>query len=134
MSRENVELVRAENTSFRRLADRGEIRSHVLRYFDPDCEYRPVEEINPLRGHDALIEWIEGWLEAWIRFSIEVDEVVDGGAFVFAVLNTNGLGRASGVEIRQRFFHVYEIRDGRILRMREYLDRDSALAAAGLLG
>jgi len=132
MSQENVEIVRSELASFSWLTDRDEIHSHVLRYFDPDCEYRPVEEIDALRGHEAVIEWIERWLEAWSSFSVEAEEIVDGGEVVVAAYNTNGLGRGSGVEIGQRLFEVCEMREGRILRMREYLERAEALEAAGL--
>ena len=38
------------------------------------------------------------------------------------------------MEISQRLFDVFEIRDGRVMRIREYLDRDEALEAAGLPG
>jgi ketosteroid isomerase-like protein len=132
VSHENVEIVRAQYASFSRLAERDEIHSHVLGYFDPNCEYRPVEEIDAIRGHEALIEWIERWLEAWSSFRAEVEEIIDGGELVVAEVSTSGRGRTSGVEIRQRFFHVFEMREGRILREGEYLDRDSALEAAGL--
>ena len=132
MSEENVEIVRAQYASFSRLAEAGEIHSHVDGYFDPNCEYRPVEEIDTIRGHEALIEWTERWLEPWSSFRAEVEEIIDGGELVVAQVSTSGRGRTSGVEIRQRFFHVFELRDGRIVREREYLDRDSALEAAGL--
>jgi ketosteroid isomerase-like protein len=132
MSHENVEIIRAHYASFSRLAERDEIHSHVLGYFDQNCEYRPVEEIDAIRGHEALIEWIERWLEPWSSYGEQVKEVIDGGEIMIAAVSMSGRGRTSGVEIRQRFFHVFEMREGRILRMREYLDRNSALEAAGL--
>lgn len=93
-----------------------------------------MEEIDAIRGHEAPIEYFERWLGAWRSFRVEVEEIIDGGELVVAAVSTDGLGRTSGVEIRQRFFHVFEMHEGRILRMREYLDRDSALEAAGLSG
>jgi ketosteroid isomerase-like protein len=133
MSQENVEIVRAFLASFNRLAEGGEdVHSHVPGFFDPNCEYWPVEEIDMIRGHEALIEWIERWLEAWSSFRAEVEEITDGGELVVAAESTIGRGRTSGIEIRMRWFHVFEMREGRILRWREYLDRDSALEAAGL--
>ncbi len=132
MSQENVEVVRAQYASFGQFADGGEVHSWVLAYFDPNCEYRPVEEVDAIRGHEALIEWTERWLEAWSSYSEQVEEIIDGGEIVVAEVSISGRGRTSGVEIRQRFFHVFEMREGRILRWREYLDRDSALEAAGL--
>ena len=132
MSQENVELVRAQYALFGQLAEGGEVHSWVLSYFDPNCEYRPVEEVDAVCGHQALIGWTKRWLEAWSSYSDRVEEIIDGGEIVVAVISIHGRGRTSGVEIRQRFFHVFEMREGRILRLREYLDRDSALEAAGL--
>ena len=86
----------------------------------------------PVRGHQALIEWTERWLEAWSSYSDRIEEIVDGGEVVVAAVSTHARGRTSGLEIRQRFFHVFEMREGRILRLREYLDRNSTLEAAGL--
>ena len=89
-------------------------------------------EVDAIRGHEALIEWTERWLEAWSSYSDQVEEIIDGGEIVVAAVSISGRGRTSDVEIRQRFFHVFEMREGRILRLREYLDRDSALEVAGL--
>jgi ketosteroid isomerase-like protein len=44
-----------------------------------------------------------------------------------------GRGRRSGMEISQLLFDVFELRDGKVLRVTEYLDRERALQAAGLL-
>ena len=104
MSEENVEIVRAQYTSFGQITEGGEVHSWVLGYFDPNCEYRPVEEVDAIRGHEALIEWTERWLEAWSSYSDQVEEIIDGGEIVVAAVSISGRGRTSGVEIRQRFF------------------------------
>ena len=127
MSQENVEIVRAQYASFGQLAEGGEVHSWVLGYFDPNCEYRPVEEVNAVCGHQALIGWTKRWLEAWSSYSDRVEEIIDGGEIVVAAISINGRGRTSGVEIRQRFFHVFEMREGRILRLREYLGEAAGL-------
>jgi ketosteroid isomerase-like protein len=132
MSEENVEIVRGQYASFGQVAEGGAVDSWVLGYFDANCEYWPVEEVDAIRGHEALIEWTERWLEAWSSYSDQVEEIIDGGEIVVAAVSVSGRGRTSGVEIRQRFFHVFEMREGRIFRLREYLDRDSALEAAGV--
>jgi ketosteroid isomerase-like protein len=41
-------------------------------------------------------------------------------------------GRRSGMEISQRLFDLFELRDGKILRMKQYLDPHQALEAVGL--
>ena len=132
MSQANIETVREQHAVFDQLVEGREIGSWVYGYFDPACEYRPVEELEPVCGHRALIEWTERWLEAWSSWSESIEEIIDGGEVVFSAATINARGLTSGLEIQQRIFYVFEMRDGKILRLVEYLDRDDALEAAGL--
>jgi ketosteroid isomerase-like protein len=132
MSDDNVELVRAQYASFQALGAGGDVRSHFRRFFASDAEYRPVEEIDAIRGQDALIRYTERWLDAWESYRDQVDEIIDSGDLVVGAVTVHGRGKGSGVQIAQTMFHVFEIRDGRIVRLREYLDRGRALEAAGL--
>jgi ketosteroid isomerase-like protein len=86
------------------------------------------------RGHGALIRWIERWLEAWDDAWDEVDEIVQTGDVVVAAIRVHGRGRRSGMVISQRLFDVFELRDGRVVRVTEYLDRHLAFEAAGIPG
>jgi ketosteroid isomerase-like protein len=130
--RRNAAIVRSLYAAFSRLARSGEIASYVAAHFHPDCEYGPVEEASTIRGHEALIHWIERWLEAWDDAWDEIDEIIETGQTVVAAIRVHGRGRKSGMEISQRLFDVFELRDGRVVRVREYLSHDEALAAAGL--
>lgn len=60
MSQENVEIVQAQYASFGQVAEGGKVHSWVLGYFDPNCEYRPVEEVHSIRGHDLLLALVDG--------------------------------------------------------------------------
>ena len=99
----------------------------------PACEYWPVEEVSPIRGHHALTGWIERWLEAWDDAWDVVEEIIEDGELVVAATRVYGRGRRSGMEISQRLFDVFELRDGKVLRVTEYLDREGAFQAAGLV-
>jgi ketosteroid isomerase-like protein len=132
MSGENVELVRAQLASFQALGGGGDIRSHFLRFFASDAEYWPVEEGAAICGHDALIRYTERWLDAWETYRDQVNEIIDGGELVLGATTVYGRGTGSGVPVAQTMFYVFEIRDAKITRLREYLDRDEALEAAGL--
>jgi ketosteroid isomerase-like protein len=48
------------------------------------------------------------------------------------VAHHHGRGRASGVEVDTRFYEVYALREGKVLRVDEYTDRAEALEAVGL--
>jgi ketosteroid isomerase-like protein len=132
MSQENVEVVRSMYASFGELAQGGDVASYVAAHYDRDCEYRPVEETGAIRGHDALIRWTERWLEAWEEYVDEIEEIVDADEVIVGVVKVHARGRDSGMEISQRLFHVCEVRNGKVQRLREYLDRNRALEAAGL--
>jgi ketosteroid isomerase-like protein len=131
MSQENVEVVLSMYAGFNELARGGELAAFVD-HWHPDCEYGPVEEAVTIRGHDALTRWAERWIEAWEAYWSEIDEVTDVGESIVTAITVHARGRDSRLEISQRLFHVMELRDHRILRMREYLDRHQALEAAGL--
>ena len=77
MSQENVEAVRSMYAGFSGLAHGGEIASFVAEHWDPECEYKPVEETVTIRGHDALIRWTERWLEVWDEYRDEIEEIID---------------------------------------------------------
>ena len=70
------------------------------------------------------------WLEPWEEHHIEAEEFVEVGGHVLAVLHLTGRVAGSGMEIDQRFFQVYTVRDGTIVRMVEFVTRAEALEAA----
>ena len=129
---ESVEVVRSVYAAFNALPRGGDTATYITEHFDLDCEYSPVEEASTICGHEALIRWIERWLDAWDEAWDEVDEITASGGRVLAATRVHGRGRHSGMVISQRLFDVFEIRDRRVLRISEYLDRGQALEAAGL--
>ncbi len=48
--------------------------------------------------------------------------------------HVTGRARASGIETELRYAVVYTLRNGKIVRGREYIDREHALEAVGLQG
>src|SRR5262249_5653838 len=70
---------------------------------------------------------------AWQDWRQEVDELIDaGGETVVALLRLKAVGRESGAPVDQPWAMVITIRDGRVVESRTFLDRERALAAAGL--
>ena len=51
---------------------------------------------------------------------------------VFAMARFRGRGQASGIEVKARLYEVYTMRDGTILRVDEFHEREQALEAAGI--
>ena len=118
------------HASFDRLAGDGDVASHVATFYAPDAEYQPVEEVTPIRGTTELIGWHERWFDAWDELHAHAEEACSLEETVVTAVSVRARGAGSGTEVQQAFFHVAEGRNQRIERLREYVDRRDALAAA----
>jgi len=105
---------------------------------DDDVDYRAVEgapdDVGVMHGRDALVRYLADWAETFANFTTSLEEVeAIGDDHVLALGRVAGRARASGVETELRVAVLYTVRDGRIVRGREYLTEDEALAAASQL-
>jgi uncharacterized protein len=131
MSRSNVDVVRRLYEAF----NQGAVDS-VLEQVGPDLEFDASERLpdeGVMHGRDAYRRFLERTFETWARFRVEVDELLDAGDAVVAVVRIAGVGRASEVAVAERSAHVLWLRDGRPYRVKVFADRDEALRAVGLL-
>jgi ketosteroid isomerase-like protein len=84
-------------------------------------------------GKRAVGAWFGDWFQAFdrdARFDItELTELETGSLLVVA--DHHASGRASGVEVRDVFTWVYVVRDGKVVRLDLFPDREAALAGAG---
>jgi ketosteroid isomerase-like protein len=106
----------------------------MLPYFREDIEYLPMEERGAIHGHDGLRRYFERWMESWDELKLALTEIEEAGDRVFNGIVVDGRGSMSGIEVTMTYWQVWLFRDGRAARWEEYLDRDEALAAAGLDG
>jgi ketosteroid isomerase-like protein len=84
------------------------------------------------RGYSGVRESWEGWLEAFDEYSFDVEQIVDCGDDVLVVGREQVQGAASGAPLTSRNYAVLTIRDGKLLRYREFYDEGAARQAAGL--
>jgi ketosteroid isomerase-like protein len=122
MSRDNVEIVRR----FLAVADAEE----ALTYADPGIVWNPIEEL-PSQGHDAVRTSVAYWRAEWDDYEVLPEDFEEVGDSVIATVRLRGRGRSSGLEIDARFYDVYTLRDGKIVRMDQFTERSEALAAVG---
>ena len=107
-----------------------------LALFDPDIEWRTYIVPGPgggvYHGHDGVREL---WTEAkrvFGGFKNIPERMFDAGDRVVAFVRIEGVGAKSGVAVEARIAHVHTIRDGKVIRVESFEDRDEALRAAGL--
>jgi ketosteroid isomerase-like protein len=122
MSQENVEVVRRFL-----LADVED----AMPYADPDIVWNPAEE-SAAQGHDAVRESLERWKGEWDDYELLPEEFEHMGDRVLAIVRLRGRGRGSGVKIDARFYDVFTLRQGKIVRMDQFTEQSEALEAVGL--
>jgi ketosteroid isomerase-like protein len=83
------------------------------------------------RGREAVVERMAERLRLLGQVQIEAVEVSEIGPRVLAEVVVHGRGSHSGVPASVREWLVFDFSDDdRVIRLREFLDRDAALAAA----
>jgi ketosteroid isomerase-like protein len=133
MSADNVALVRQMYEWF---AARENAKPFEV--YDADVEWDgsrfPMLGFEPVyRGHEGVRAFWRQWLDAWESIEFRVDELIDAGDDVVAMLLQVNRGRASGIEVPQfDWAQVWTVRDGKIVRVRMFRDRNEALRAVGL--
>ena len=132
MSQENAENVRRSYAALNLAIVSGDIAPFLLEFCDPGIEYEPVEESLVVQGHEQLGEYFRRFYDVWEEFRWELEEVIDAGDSIVSAALLKGRARASGIEITQRLFLVADVLGSKIVRLREYLDRQEALEAVGL--
>ena len=129
MSQENVEIVSAAIDAH----NRGDFDA-VFKDADPDFEFDQTRAIGFYQGVFSLEEFKSlqtAWIDAWESVTIGADELIDAGEEVVMPFTNVARGR-DGIEVEARGFWVWTVREGLIVRLCLYQERQEALEAAGL--
>ena len=131
MSEENVEIVRRAWEASKRHDNDA-----VFALYDPEVELVAVANSTidgrAYHGIDGVQEFFRDWLSAFVDFTSEVEEWIDVGAQVIAIVHTYGRGKRSGVPVEIHEAHLWTLRDGKLWRLQTFPTKAEALEAAGL--
>ena len=136
MSQENVEVARRLFAAFQSVeAGSFERRFEEVReIFDPDVEWvaapHSLLSSEEYRGYDGVRRFWTQFLSAWDEYGVEVEELVDAGDQVVAVMRLRG--RTNELEVDEGRSSLLTMRDGRIVRIEPFASRADAIEAAGL--
>jgi uncharacterized protein len=131
MSEENVEIVRRAADAW----NDGEFDT-ALGLVDPEIEVEvamgtTVDGI--YRGHEGLTKFLsEFWSQFETPYRSELIECIPAGDEVFVAVLHRGTGKGSGATVEAPGWQVCSVRNGRIVRWRNFATREQALEAAGL--
>ena len=133
MSEENVEAFRPGVEAY----NRRDVEA-VLEVLDPDVEWHDVFQVvlggqaTVVRGHEGARALMRDHQEAFDELETEYSDMRDLGDQLVAIGVARVRGRESGVEIKSPLGAVVDFRNGKVIRIRTFLDPSEALEAAGL--
>jgi ketosteroid isomerase-like protein len=119
----NVEVVRGAYDAFAR----GDLPA-VLEMFTDDIEWYEAEGMpypgeRPFRGPQAVAENVIVPLSTDVEgFAVAPEELIPAGATVVAVTRYTGTGKETGKELDLPVVHVWDVRDGKLARFRQFAD------------
>jgi ketosteroid isomerase-like protein len=133
MSRENVD-------TFNRAVDAYNLRDveALLRELDPEVEWRSAilmplgREARVYHGYEGVREGLRDLYEALAEFQVAYSEVRDLSDRIVGIGRVHMRDRQSGGETESPLISVIDVKNGKGIRVWNYLDRKEALRAAGV--
>ena len=133
MSQENVDAFKHGVEAF----DNGDVDG-LLAVADPSVEFYDVfgrmlgGEERMYRGHEGIRDLIHDLLGAFDSTHSEYSEIRDLGDRTLAIGTLQAVGKGSGAVVEAPIWTIAEWKDGKVTRVRTYLDPKEALEATGI--
>jgi ketosteroid isomerase-like protein len=108
-------------------------------YWDDEINWRAIEgapdDVGEMQGPARVRRYFQEWVDLFEGITNVAEELIElDDDRVLAVQRVNGRAKLSGVETEIVLAVVYTLRDGKIVRGREYLNRGEALKALSAEG
>src|SRR5262245_61636815 len=84
------------------------------------------------RGVEAAERFMQEWTSAWVDWELQMDELLDDGDKVVALLRQRARSKLTGIPVEDSLAKIWTLRDGKYARMDMYSDVGDALKAVGL--
>ena len=134
MSQENIEAFRSASQAY----NRRDVEA-FLEVAHPDVEWHPAAsraligaDAAVYRRHDGMRQMFREVDESLVAADSEWLDIRDLGDRIIATGRIHTRGRASGAETESPVAVVVDFAEGKVLRVRSYLDPKEALEAVGL--
>jgi uncharacterized protein len=132
MASENVEIVRRAFEAW----NSGDAEAAIA-LLDADIEWRlppNFPDAQAWHGRDAVVEGLTAVAGAWDEFRVDVQELIDIGDRVVALVRFHGRATITGLDLGGVSVdgQVWTLRDGKAVEVQMYNGRSEALRAAGI--
>jgi ketosteroid isomerase-like protein len=128
MASANVELVRSIYAAW----ECGDFSSTAWAHPEIEFVYVGGPSTGSWKGLPGMAEGFRDWFGAWEGVRVQAEEYRElDSERVLVLFRPSGRGKTSGVELgqmRARGASLFHIRDGKVTRLVNYLDREHALA------
>jgi uncharacterized protein len=108
----------------------------LVAFFDPDAVWIPTSSAwgagNAYQGHEGVGRLLEDLARDWQEFEAEPQEFRQVGDLILVLGSVRAVPKGGGSEIHLATGWIWEMRDGRALRLQAYTDPGRALEALGL--
>lgn len=100
----------------------------VLGAFDPEIQWREAENFlyadgNPYTGPQAVAEGVFQRIVSDVeRLEVLPERFVEGGDTVVAEGRYRGTMKTTGTPVDAQFAHIWQLRDGKVVRFQQYTD------------
>jgi ketosteroid isomerase-like protein len=132
MSQENVDAVNRSYETFNKYG----VEAVAAEFWHEDIVFHDPEEFPDAKIHHG-IEAAKAALQGYVDLvggplKVHVVECIDAGDDVFVQWEVHERGVSSGAPVEGSIYHVSTVKQGKLVRLRQYLNRERALEAAGL--
>ncbi|MBS1886806.1 MAG: nuclear transport factor 2 family protein [Actinobacteria bacterium] len=121
MSEQSVDVVKGAYAAFAE----GDVPA-VLGTFAEDIEWHEAEGMpygGVHLGGEAVVQNVFGPLSQDVEaFAVTPEEFMEAGDTVAVVVRYTGTGKVSGKPLDLPVVHIWDIRDGKIVRFRQFVD------------
>jgi len=128
-------LARAVCSGFAAL-QRGDFEAALGNFYDPDVEWHGaaggLDEGRVVRGRAEVVEAFRDYYDTWERLELRQEEIIDTGDGLIVFVHEVARGSESGIVMETDTAAINTRNEGRVIQVRNYLDRNDALEAAGL--
>jgi ketosteroid isomerase-like protein len=129
VSRENVEVVRR---GFEALSAGGV--EAILPLIHPEFEATTppglAAEPDTYRGHEGVRRYFESFYEAMDRVEFRPERFLAVGELVVVPMTLRARGRTTGIETEQRLVQIWELEDGKAIRIQVFATLEEAMEKA----
>lgn len=128
----NGDIVKALYDAF----GKGDVPA-VLGVFDPEIKWREAENSlcadgNPYTGPQAVAEGVfQRYVSEVENFAVLPEHFVESGDTVVVEGRYRGKMKATRIPVDAQFVHVWQLRDGKVVRFQQYTDTEQWAKAAG---